>query len=205
MQSRPSGLTLIEITIVLVIIGLLLGGVLRGEEMIFNSKVKATFNLSREISAAINSYVDRYGQLPGDDPQAASRFPNALPRPVNGNGDGRIPWTGGCASGTETSEQCEALYELRLAGFLSGSGLGPVRTPFGGQAEIASGADVFPGLGKAPVMFFYGAGLPTKAASSIDTAFDDGAPRTGAFRCDTRAYDRSSPASPIGVSCVMTL
>jgi hypothetical protein len=205
MKSRLSGLTVIEIAIVLVIIGLLLGGVLKGEEMIFNSKVKATFNLSRELSAAINSYVDRYGQLPGDDPQAASRFPNAVPRPVNGNGDGRIPWNGGCASGTDTFEQCEALYELRLAGFLSGSGLGSVRTPFGGQAELVAGGDIIANLGNATVMYFNGMGLTNKAANAIDGAFDDGAPRSGGFRCNMASYDLAHPETPIGVNCVMGL
>src|ERR1700685_4461522 len=91
-RKHQSGFTLVEIAIVLVIIGLLLGGVLKGQELIFNSKVKATFNLSREMSAAVNSYIDRYGQLPGDDTQAATRFPAAAPLPVNGNGDGNIPW-----------------------------------------------------------------------------------------------------------------
>ena len=205
MKSRTSGLTVIEMTIVLVIIGLLLGGVLKGEGLIFNSKVKATFNLSRELAAAINSYVDRYGQLPGDDPHAASRFPNAVPLPVNGNGDDRIPWNGGCANASNTFEQCEALYELRLAGFLSGSGLGSMRTPFGGQAEVVSGGDIIANLGNGTVMFFNGMGLSNKAGSAIDDAFDDGSPHSGSFRCNTGAYDLSKPDSPIGVNCVMIL
>jgi prepilin-type N-terminal cleavage/methylation domain-containing protein len=205
MKSRQSGFTLVEIAIVLVIIGLLLGGVLKGQELIFNSKVKATFNLSREMSAAVNSYIDRYGQLPGDDTQAATRFPAAAPLPVNGNGDGNIPWNGGCANGTNTFEQCEALYELRLAGFISGSGLTSLRTPFGGQSELAGAGYIVANMGNTTALYFNSLGLTNKAASAIDTSFDDGLPTTGSFRCNTAAYNLSTPDTNVGGNCVMSL
>ena len=49
--ARQQGFTLVEIAIVLVIVGLLLGAVLKGQELIFNTKIKSTFNLSREMQA----------------------------------------------------------------------------------------------------------------------------------------------------------
>jgi len=205
MKSRQSGFTLVEIAIVLVIIGLLLGGVLKGQELIFNSKVKATFNLSREMSAAINSYIDRYGQLPGDDTQAATRFPAANPLPVNGNGDGNIPWNGGCLNGTNTFEQCEALYELRLAGFISGSGLVALRTPFGGEAELAGAGYIVANMGNATALYLRNTSLTNKAASAIDSSFDDGLPTSGSFRCNTAAYNLTTPDTNVGGNCVMSL
>jgi prepilin-type N-terminal cleavage/methylation domain-containing protein len=67
-QSRKQrGFTLIEIAIVLVIIGLLLGGVLQGQQLIENSRVKSATNDLNGLSAAAFSYQDRYGRLPGDD------------------------------------------------------------------------------------------------------------------------------------------
>jgi len=204
MNSRTSGFTLVEAAIVLLILGLLLGGVLRGQELIFNSKIKASFNLTREVSAAMNAYLERYGQLPGDDPQAAQRFPSAVPLPVNGNGDRNIPDEGGCVGGTSTHEQCEALYELRLAGFLPGTGRGPIRTPFGGEAEIGGAGYYVPNMGNALGMAFSNSQMTVRAASAIDSAFDDGKPGSGNWQCKgTPAYDMSQPNDKVGGWCVM--
>ena len=69
-SKHQSGYTLVEIAIVLVIIGLLLGGVLKGQELIYNQKVKSTYDNYRQFTAAMYGYQDRYKALPGDDPQA---------------------------------------------------------------------------------------------------------------------------------------
>lgn len=192
MRPPRHGFTLVEIAIVLLIIGLLLSGVLKGQELIFNSKVKATFNLTREIAAAVSAYKERYGQLPGDDPKATTRFPNADPAVVNGNGDGYIAWSGSCEGANAATEGCQALYQLRLAGFISGAGTGPLQTPLGGMAEIGSGAYFDASLGKTPVLAFHADGLTYKAAGAIDSSFDDGNPATGSWRC----YGITSYAAP---------
>ena len=57
------GFTLVEIAIVLVIIGLLLGGILKGQEMIAQAKIKNVINDLNGVSAALNSYQDRYRAL----------------------------------------------------------------------------------------------------------------------------------------------
>ena len=59
-RKAQSGFTLVEIAIVLVIIGLLLGGVLKGQELIENGRVKNAANDMNGIVAAYNSYLDRY-------------------------------------------------------------------------------------------------------------------------------------------------
>ncbi|MEX2367719.1 MAG: prepilin-type N-terminal cleavage/methylation domain-containing protein, partial [Pseudohongiellaceae bacterium] len=66
-QGSQKGFTLIEIAIVLVIIGLLLGGVLQGQQLIENSRVKSATNDFNGVAAGAFSYQDRYGRLPGDD------------------------------------------------------------------------------------------------------------------------------------------
>ncbi len=58
-MKRQSGFTLVEIAIVLVIIGLLLGGVLKGQELINSAKVKNFANDIRNISTFIYAYQDR--------------------------------------------------------------------------------------------------------------------------------------------------
>ena len=65
--TKQKGFTLVEIAIVLVIVGLLIGGVLKGQEMITNAKLKRIESDNAGIAAAMFSYQDRYTQLPGDD------------------------------------------------------------------------------------------------------------------------------------------
>src|SRR4030088_3250787 len=85
--------TLVEIAIVLVIIGLLLGGILKGQEMITQAKIKNIVNDFNGITAAINSYQDRYKALPGDDLGAQARWTSIVGTDStigNGNGDGQF-------------------------------------------------------------------------------------------------------------------
>src|ERR1700682_6657754 len=69
MKSQQSGFTLVEIAIVLVIIGLLLGGILKGQELINSAKVKNLDNDLRVIPTYIYAYQDKFKALPGDDAQ----------------------------------------------------------------------------------------------------------------------------------------
>lgn len=62
-QNKQKGFTLIEIAIVLVIIGLLLGGVLKGQELIKSAKIKAAAADVNAYSVALIGYQDRYGDL----------------------------------------------------------------------------------------------------------------------------------------------
>ena len=64
---RQSGFTLIEIAIVLVIIGLLLGGILKGQELINSARVKNLGTDFRNIPLFIYGYQDKFKALPGDD------------------------------------------------------------------------------------------------------------------------------------------
>ena len=72
--KKQTGFTLVEIAIVLVIVGLLIGGVLKGQEMITNAKLKRIESDNAGIAAAMFSYQDRYLQLPGDDAGVQDRF-----------------------------------------------------------------------------------------------------------------------------------
>ena len=90
------GFTLVEIAIVLVIVGLLIGGVLKGQEMITSAKLKRIESDNAGIAAAMFSYQDRYLQLPGDDSSAGTRFDfyavGGIAAAANGDGDGVICW-----------------------------------------------------------------------------------------------------------------
>ena len=74
LQGRQSGFTLIELAIVLVIIGLILAAVLKGQEMIQNAKVKNVINDLRGVASAYYAYQDRYHAIPGDDINAVAHL-----------------------------------------------------------------------------------------------------------------------------------
>src|SRR5713226_8139586 len=92
MTKRRQGFTLVEIAIVLVIIGLLLGGILKGQEMITQAKIKNVIADFSGVSAAYHGYQDRYRAIPGDDPNAATRW-TVAPAAVSGNGNGVVAGT----------------------------------------------------------------------------------------------------------------
>lgn len=66
MRNKEKGFTLVELAIVMIIIGLLIGGVLKGQQLIENAKVTATISEVKGFQAAIISFRDAYGGIPGD-------------------------------------------------------------------------------------------------------------------------------------------
>jgi prepilin-type N-terminal cleavage/methylation domain-containing protein len=90
--KAAGGFTLVELAIVLTIIGLLIGGVLKGQEMIENAKITATISAVQGYQAAVNTYRDRYDQLPGDMAAATNRLPGCTAAAfcVSGNGNSII-------------------------------------------------------------------------------------------------------------------
>jgi prepilin-type N-terminal cleavage/methylation domain-containing protein len=83
------GFTLIELSIVLVIIGLIVGGVLVGQNLILASQVRATVAQIEKYQTAVNTFRGKYGYLPGDirEPDA-TRFGLASRGQYAGQGDG---------------------------------------------------------------------------------------------------------------------
>jgi prepilin-type N-terminal cleavage/methylation domain-containing protein len=64
-KSSP-GFTLIEMAIVLVVIGLILGMVYKGKQLVDQSRAKRLVANRNKIIAAVNTFYDRYGFYPGD-------------------------------------------------------------------------------------------------------------------------------------------
>jgi len=83
------GFTLVEMSIVLVIIGLIIGGILKGQEIIASARQKAVINQVNAVRAAANTYFDRYRSLPGDDPAGNTVDANV----VAGDGSGIVGGT----------------------------------------------------------------------------------------------------------------
>jgi prepilin-type N-terminal cleavage/methylation domain-containing protein len=164
-----AGFTLIEIAIVMVIIGLLIGGILKGQEMIKNAKIKRVMKQTDEIRIANMSYQDRYGFLPGDDSAATTR-PNGAGL-TNGNGDGQIAAT----------EAPDMFMHLAAAGLISGTyttaATSYPRNPFGGQYFVDYRA-----VGGRTTHWFSTTLIPGDVASILDSSYDDGVFNTGSIR-----------------------
>jgi prepilin-type N-terminal cleavage/methylation domain-containing protein len=192
-RSAQAGFTLVEIAIVLVIIGLLLGGILKGQEMITQAKIKNLINDFNGVTAAVNSYQDRYRALAGDDLQAATRWAS-ITTVAAGNGDGVWTCSGGATAGYKTiltaaptaADECNLFWQhLRLGGFVQGATQGAAAGQQPSNAvngitgvETGSGAAT---LGFASNMICT-TNLPDKVAIAVETNMDDGVYNTGVLR-----------------------
>lgn len=168
-KDDEAGFTLVEIAIVMVIIGLLIGGVLKGQAMIQNAKVKRVVKQADELRAAVLTFYDKYGVFPGDESLAAIP-PNGADN--EGNGDGQI-------TGTEIFE---LFNDLGLAGLVSGTYNGTSDLPFHAFGNTVDVAWVDPPPAAAPPAHYIRfSNLPAEVSLEIDTKYDDGVFSTGAI------------------------
>ena len=115
MKKQQAGFTLIELAIVLVIIGLLLGGVLKGQELINSAKVKNLASDFKNTQVYVYGYQDKYKAIPGDD-RDTSHVNGVVP--TNGAKNGVIE--GNWAISGNTVESCVFWQHVRLAGLAPG-------------------------------------------------------------------------------------
>ena len=198
-MKQQSGFTLVEIAIVLVIIGLLLGGVLKGQELINQAKIKNVSNDLNGITAAIYAYQDRYKRLPGDDPgRIRWEVPIGTALTVGVNGGDNAISGGGYASTTDTDENRMFWVDLRKAGFIAGAtdtvanaSTQPLNAA-GGIMGVQSG-----GMGLAGTIICTGS-LPAKIAQSLDAQMDDGNATSGTVRAILDTAPPTAVALPAG-------
>jgi prepilin-type N-terminal cleavage/methylation domain-containing protein len=184
MRKHQSGFTLVEIAIVLVIIGLLLGGVLKGQELINSAKVKNLANDFRNIATFVYAYQDKFRALPGDDAAAVAHV-NGTPAstPEKALGNGRID--GAWDSTNKTDESYLFWQHVRLAGLATGTTETSnaadyvPRNADGGKMGV-TGNTVLSGW--AGNFFICSSGIQGRFARQLDTMIDDGNTATGAVR-----------------------
>ena len=129
-NRKQAGFTLVEIAIVLVIIGLLLGGILKGQELINSARVRNMADQNSGIQAAYFGFIDRYRQVPGDwaAVNAAQAIGDATVT-LGGNGNGRVDNT--------TAEAAAVFSQLAKSNFLGG-GFTPATADPGTEAVYIS-------------------------------------------------------------------
>jgi prepilin-type N-terminal cleavage/methylation domain-containing protein len=188
--NNEKGFTLVELAIVLVIIGIILGGIIKGQELINNAKLKRAYSQYKEITAAFYTYYDRYGKFPGDDNTALNRTATWTGF-TNGDGNGLLG--GGFQYNCTTDvESCNEWLELRMANIITGSPVAATgrtnpQNSYGSAISVAYG-----GVNGINANWMAFQSLPTDAAQALDLQNDDGVWNTGSIQTNA-AYTNAGP------------
>ena len=197
---KRKGFTLIELSIVLLIVGLLIGGIISGKGLIINGKVRATIRDLNFYKSIINTFYDTYGYFPGDLPNASSYWSAAS----NGTGSRTIV----CSTNTDPCNLAwqHLYYADLMGGPLSGSNSGPILPVSQKNISISEGViaahiiaytnnlviwqtlQTYLGTSTASLTSRYGTSgvfiggayvAPIEQIYQIDLRMDDGIPSTG--------------------------
>lgn len=211
--NRQAGFTLVEMAIVLVIIGLLLGGILKGQELITSARVRNIADQNSGVQAAYYGFIDRYRQVPGD--WSAANALLAIPGiATGGNADGRLNVD------ANVWREPLALWEhLSKSRFIQGNYIGgdtkptqndtnlAPRNAFNGFLMLYRSSDYFDqgtGTPSEQLNLVLGAGIPVYVLAELDRKIDDGLPRSGVLRHAVTTGGTFEEISRSTANCVTT-
>lgn len=187
MKTNRAGFTLIEMAIVLVIVGLLLGGVLKGQELITSARVRNLISQQDGIKAAYFGFQDRYRALPGDYAQATININGAT---RNGNGNGQVELAATPVNGSAPEEYILAWEHLSRSGFINGSytfaasvaDTTTPKNPYSAHLQLIYDNNYGTGTPAARHNLKTGNQVPVNILAEVDLKIDDGNPYGGTFQ-----------------------
>lgn len=211
--SGQRGFTLIEMSIVLVIIGLIIGGILKGQEIIESSRQKNLITQLDSVKSAVNTFADKFNALPGDYSLADTRINSALSAALGDDSGVTGTTTHTVSSVGNASEQLHFWNHLAAAELVSGTSLLGTSATFGDGSALP--ATAVPGTGMTVVYATHSTGsndrqthwvrihkvpgsttvvdntthgaLSGKRAFEVDLKLDDGRPQDGTMRSPSAA------------------
>jgi prepilin-type N-terminal cleavage/methylation domain-containing protein len=217
-NKKQSGFTLVEIAIVLVVIGLLLGGILKGQQLINSARVRNLADQNSGVQAAYYGFVDRFRSLPGDMlPRAACDNVGAAVDPlcatlpvIGGNADGRI---------LNVTEAAAVWAHLSAAGFLNGTYAGTTTTAALYRVGVPTG-DIPPNAFQGPILlahmddytngnvgatvarlaYSFGGNIPVPLLRDLDQKVDDGVAGSGVMRVSVELGADTGLATFVGAA-----
>jgi prepilin-type N-terminal cleavage/methylation domain-containing protein len=180
---RKRGFTLVELAIVLVIIGLMIGAVVKGQAMIEDAKQTRLMNDLQGISSAYFSYYSTYNSYPGDD-----AITHGWSGVTAGDANALIE---GSATNPDGESQ-EAWQALRYSGLLTGDPVGTGLSslpnhPYGSKFGLSS--RIFTGVGQRN--YILADNVPGEVGEMVDFKYDDGEFSTGTIQAD-QAYTNTT-------------
>jgi type II secretory pathway pseudopilin PulG len=212
-QNQNLGFTLIETAFVLIIVSLLMGAILKGQQLINIAKEKQLEADFSNIPLMIYSYQDKFKAVPGDDKNAALHFSGNTTSVKNGDGDGLI--TGNWFDFNPANDNAIIWQHLRLAGLMSGETDMQLpdylpKSSLGKAIDIHSGSD---NPNASPILNANGTalkgtyvmcsrGISGDLAISMDIRLDDGNPSSGHVLAtpDSAALTAAASPSTIGTN-----
>ena len=224
-RSSEKGFTLVELAIVMIIIGLLIGGILKGQELIANAALTSTVTQIKAVDGAASTFKDMYNAFPGDTLNANARIPNCAAAPC-------LPGSGTEGNGTlETApDTAQGAEELAFWSQLGAADVLAINNVAAGIQNLESNIDgtfftvgystgaAADFLGSAPTAFRGGhylllsasngtaayaagnEGLTPNEAARIDTKSDDGAPHTGSIRASGGLANAAGDCSDVNTA-----
>jgi prepilin-type N-terminal cleavage/methylation domain-containing protein len=202
-RQSEKGFTLVELAVVMIIIGLLIGGILKGQELIANAQIAASVAEFKGVDAAASTFRDSYNALPGDITNPATRLPNCAAAPCStvGDGDNTLETTPvvaaaaneaqrfwvhlnaadllGGVDGTATLAFGQGLPSASVGGGMV-MGTHPGGAALGLNAQARNGTYISLRPSVAAANNAAGAGVISPSqAGRIDRKMDDGSPTTG--------------------------
>lgn len=208
-MQRQQGFSLIELAIVLVIAGLLLAGILRGQELIGNAKVKNLASDFRNIPTYFYGYQDRFRAVAGDDHAANTHVGGNNASSTSQQQDGLIQ---GAWNSTSADDESYVVWQhLRLAGLVTGStdltatSIYAPRNSEGGRVGLTSvGAlNVVSNGTFNSAHVVCSEGISGRYAIQLDTMLDDGVGNTGAMRIIDVATTGIGVAAPVAATAYL--